>query len=155
MPPVKRILFVCLGNICRSPAAEGVLKARAAAREFPIFVDSAGVSAAHIGEPPDARMIAACARRGVDIARQRARRLDVDDYAAFDYALAMDFSVMADIMARAPAGRRAEIRLFLDFAQTAERETPDPYYGASADFERVLDLIETGVDAFLDHLERA
>lgn len=151
---MQRILFVCLGNICRSPAAEGVLARKAKERGLDVFVDSAGTGGWHAGEPPDSRMIAACGRRGYDIARQRARQVEAADFADFDYMLAMDLSNQADLLALAPSGRKADIRLFLDFADTARRETPDPYYGGSAAFEDVLDLIEAGADAFLDHLER-
>jgi protein-tyrosine phosphatase len=151
---MKRILFVCLGNICRSPAAEGVLARRAKERDLEIFVDSAGTGGWHAGEPPDSRMIAACRRRGYDIARQRARQVEAADFVAFDYLLAMDLANQADLLALAPAGRKADIRLFLDFADTARRETPDPYYGDEAAFEDALDLIEAGAEALLDHLER-
>lgn len=151
---MKRILFVCLGNICRSPAAEGVLAAKAKARGLEVFVDSAGTGGWHAGEAPDPRMIAACLRRGYDISRQRAWQVETADFAAFDIMLAMDLSNQADLLALAPPGRKADIRLFLDFADTAQRETPDPYYGGGAAFEATLDLIEAGAEAFLDHLER-
>lgn len=151
---MKRVLFVCLGNICRSPAAEGVLAFKAKRRDLDVFVDSAGVGGWHAGEPPDPRMIAACRRRGYDIARQRARQVAAEDFEAFDFMLAMDLSNHADLLALAPARRNADIRLFLDFADTAQRETPDPYYGGDEGFETVLDLVERGADGFLDHLER-
>lgn len=149
-----RVLFVCLGNICRSPAAEGVFARKAKERDFQVFVDSAGTGGWHAGEPPDSRMIAACRRRGYDIARLRARQVVVADFAEFDVMLAMDLNNHADLLALAPVGRKADIRLFLDFADTTRRETPDPYYGDTAAFEDALDLIELGVDAVLDHLER-
>lgn len=154
MQPPKRILFVCLGNICRSPAAEAILAAKARARDLAVFVDSAGVGGWHVGEPTDRRMIAALKRRDYVIGRRVARRVGSADFRNFDYMLAMDLKTLADLMALAPARRTADLRLFLDFAQTETRETPDPYHGGDADFEAALDLIETGVAAFLDHLER-
>ncbi|MBY0421531.1 MAG: low molecular weight phosphotyrosine protein phosphatase [Parvularculaceae bacterium] len=154
MQPPKRILFVCLGNICRSPAAEAVLREKARARELAIVVDSAGVGGWHVGEPPDRRMVVALKRRGYDVGKRVARRVGSADFRNFDYMLAMDLKNLADLMALAPARRSADLRLFLDFAQTDQRETPDPYHGRDAEFEDVLDLIEKGVEAFLDHLER-
>ena len=153
-PPVRRVLFVCLGNICRSPAAEAVFRARAAAEEIPVFVDSAGVGGWHIGEPPEQRMVAACRRRGYDLGTRVARQVTAEDFTSFDYMLAMDLKILADLMALAPARRVADLRLFLDFADTDLREAPDPYYGCDADFETVLELIEKGAEAFLDHLAR-
>lgn len=151
---MKRILFVCLGNICRSPAAEGVLRAKAAEREFAVFVDSAGVGGWHVGEAPDRRMAAVCRRRGYDIATRMARQVSSEDFSAFDYMLAMDLGNLADLMAFAPARRTADMRLFLDFADVETREVPDPYYGGDDGFETTVDLIEKGAEAFLDHLER-
>lgn len=150
----KRILFVCLGNICRSPAAEAVFAAKAKARELATRSASAGTGGWHAGEPADSRMIAACRRRGYDVSGHRARQVTAEDFQSFDYILAMDFSNLANLAALAPARRSADLRLFLDFAGGEIRETPDPYYGSAKDFVRVLDLIETGVEAFLDHLER-
>lgn len=151
---MKRILFVCLGNICRSPAAEGVLRHRARARGVDLVIDSAGTGGWHAGDPPDARMIRASARRGYDISRQRARQVELADFYSFEYLLAMDLRNHSDLLALAPPNRECDIRLFLDFANTKERETPDPYYGGPDGFERVLDLIEQGAEGFLDHLER-
>lgn len=150
---MKRILFVCLGNICRSPAAEGVLRARAKERGLDLVIDSAGTGGWHAGDPPDARMIKAAARRGIDISRQRARQVDLSDFYEFDYLLAMDLSNHTDLLDLAPPNRECDIRLFLDFADCETRETPDPYYGGGDGFERVLDLIELGAEGFLDHLE--
>lgn len=150
---MKRILFVCLGNICRSPAAEGVLRARARERGMKITIDSAGTGAWHVGDPPDARMIKEAGKRGYDIGHQRARKVDLSDFYEFDYLLAMDLSNHTDLLNLAPPNRECDIRLFLDFADCEERETPDPYYGGDDGFTRVLDLIELGVDGFLDHLE--
>lgn len=150
---MKRILFVCLGNICRSPAAEGVLLAKARNRGVKVYIESAGTGAWHVGDPPDSRMIKAAATRGYDLAYQRARKVDPADFYEFDYLLAMDLANHTDLMELAPPNRSADIRLFLDFADCETRETPDPYYGGEGGFERVLDLIELGAAGFLDHLE--
>ena len=149
----KRILFVCLGNICRSPAAEGVLRARAKERGVDLAIESAGTGAWHEGDPPDARMIEAAGKRGYAIGHQRARKVDLSDFYQFDYLLAMDLSNQYDLLEFAPPNRTCDIRLFLDFAEGETRETPDPYYGGQDGFNLVLDLIELGVDGFLDHIE--
>ena len=150
---MKRILFVCLGNICRSPAAEGVLRTKTRERGIDLFIDSAGTGAWHAGDPPDARMIKAAGGRGYDIGHQRARKVELSDFYEFDYLLAMDLSNHTDLLDLAPPNRSCDIRLFLDFADGDERETPDPYYGGEDGFSKVLDLIEQGVDGFLDHIE--
>lgn len=150
--PVK-VLFVCLGNICRSPAAEGVLRAKAKERGLKLAIDSAGTGGWHAGDPPDARMIQSAASRGFDISYQRARQVELADFYQFDYLLAMDLSNHTHLMEMAPPNRDCDIRLFLDFAECETRETPDPYYGAAGGFNEVLDLIELGAEGFLDHLE--
>ena len=150
---MHRILFVCLGNICRSPAAEGLFITRARDRGLEVYVESAGTGAWHEGDPPDARMITAAAKRGVDISYQRARKVSDADFFEFDYLLAMDLSNQSDLLAMAPPNRECDIRLFLDFADCATREMPDPYYGPTGGFDRVLDLTEKGVDGFIDFLE--
>ena len=149
----KSILFVCLGNICRSPAAEGVLRAKARDRGMKLFVESAGTGAWHVGDPPDARMIKASARRGYDISFLRARKVEISDFCTFDFLLAMDLDNQTDLLSIGPPNRTCDIRLFLDFAEGEERETPDPYYGGADGFARALDLIEKGADGFLDYLE--
>jgi protein-tyrosine phosphatase len=148
-----KVLFVCLGNICRSPAAEGVLRARAKERGAKLTIDSAGTGGWHAGDPPDARMIRAAAKRGIDISYQRARQVDLSDFYQFDYLLAMDLSNQSTLLDLAPPNRTCHIRLFLDFTAGEVREAPDPYYGGGGGFERVLDLIEAGADGFLDHIE--
>jgi len=150
-----RILFVCLGNICRSPSAEAVLR-RIAAQEAPelhIEVDSAGTAGYHIGEPPDARSQEAAVRRGYDMSRLRARIVEPDDFERFDLILAMDRNNLAILRRRAPAAARDRVRLFLDFAPEADTaEVPDPYYGGASGFEEVLDLVEAASRGLIAHL---
>lgn len=152
---MKRILFVCLGNICRSPAAEAILRARSAARELALHVESAGTGGWHQGDGADARMLSAALRRGYSLDRHRARQVALSDFYEFDYLLAMDLQNQSELLAMAPPNRECDIRLFLDFAGTKERETPDPYYGGSTGFEHVLDLLEAGAEGFLAHLEES
>ncbi len=147
-----RVLCVCLGNICRSPTAEAVLR-DLAAREAPgliTAVDSAGTAAYHVGEPPDRRSVAAAARRGYDLSALRARRVHQSDFQAFDLILAMDRANLAVLTRAAPHGARARIELFLAFApDLGVDEVPDPYYGGDDGFEHVLDLIEAGARRLL------
>lgn len=150
-----RILMLCMGNICRSPTAEGVLReiARIEAPELALEIDSAGTHDYHVGEPPDRRAIAAARRRGIDLSTLRARRLERADFERFDLLLAMDERNVADALAIAPRAGRERLRLLLDFApETGVREVPDPYYGGTQDFERVLDLVEVAARGVLAHL---
>lgn len=152
---MKRVLFVCLGNICRSPAAEAVLRAKAAERGLDLVIESAGTGGWHQGDPADARMIQAAARRGYRLDHHRARQVEFTDFYSFDILLAMDLRNQADLLAMAPPNRDCDIRLFLDFADAGPRETPDPYFGGAEGFEDVLTLIETGAEALLDHIEES
>ncbi len=140
-----RILFVCLGNICRSPTAESVFRA-VSARELPeltLSVDSAGTAGYHVGEPPDRRTREAAARRGYDLSSLRARVVEPRDFETFDLILAMDHQNLHTLERRAPAAAQDRMGLFLDYAPDAgTREVPDPYYGGENGFEHVLDLIE-------------
>jgi protein-tyrosine phosphatase len=149
------VLFVCLGNICRSPTAEGVLRA-IAAREFPglaLDIDSAGTANYHVGEPPDRRTVSAARRRGFDLAGLRARQVQLDDFSRYNHVLAMDRANLAELERLAPSGATARLALFLEFAPEAnELEVPDPYYGGVEDFERVLDLCELGARGLLARL---
>lgn len=140
-----RILFVCMGNICRSPTAEGVARVvaeksgLAAAFEF----DSAGTHGYHIGDPPDSRTVRAAATRGYDISGLRARRVSEFDFVRFDRLLAMDRDNLALLRKACPPEHRHKLGLFLDFAEGADLdEVPDPYYGGPEGFEYVLDLVE-------------
>jgi protein-tyrosine phosphatase len=151
----KSVLMVCLGNICRSPTAEGVLRSLAA-RDFAqldLVVDSAGTANYHVGEPPDRRTVAAARRRGYEIASLRARQVVAADLQGFDYVLAMDRANLAELRALGAATPRAHLGLLLDFApECATDEVPDPYYGGQEDFERVLDLCEAGARGLLRRL---
>jgi protein-tyrosine phosphatase len=152
----RKVLFVCLGNICRSPTAEGVLRA-IAAREFPdvtLEIDSAGTADYHVGEPPDRRSVAAARRRGYDLAGLRARLVRDEDFNRFDFVLAMDRANLAELERRRPPDARARLALFLEFAPDAGiAEVPDPYYGGIEDFERVLDLCEVAARGLLSRLK--
>ena len=155
MGQLKRVLFVCTGNICRSPTAAAVFRARAADRglDGQLEADSAGTTGYHVGEGPDARAQRHAVRRGYDMSGQHARRLEAADFDRFDLILGMDRSHLQRLHQIAPPGAEERIALFLDFAPNAgTRDIPDPYYGGGGAFERVLDLIETGVDGLLDHL---
>jgi protein-tyrosine phosphatase len=150
-----RILCVCLGNICRSPTAEGVLR-DIAAREAPQLVktvDSAGTAGYHVGEPPDPRSVAIARERGYDLSQLRARQVSRRDFEQFDLILAMDRANLTALRALEPAAPRARLALFLQYTgSVAGAEVPDPYYGERGDFERVLDLVEEGSRALLAHL---
>ncbi|MFV8817360.1 low molecular weight protein-tyrosine-phosphatase [Haliea sp. E17] len=140
-----RVLFVCLGNICRSPTAHGVFEQMVRERGLHerIEIDSCGTGDWHIGHPADRRAAAAAARRGYDLSHLRARQVIPADFDAFDYVLAMDAQNLADLEAMRPAHFDGVLSLFLDFAQqVAEREVPDPYYGGEDGFDHVLDLVE-------------
>lgn len=152
-----RILFVCLGNICRSPTAEGVLRTLAAreAPELRLEVDSAGTADFHVGEPPDPRTQAAGLRRGYDLAALRARVIEPADFGHFDLILAMDEDNLRVLRRRAPAHVHERLRLLLEFAPDADsRDVPDPYYGGPNGFEEVLDLVEAATRGLLTHLRQ-
>lgn len=151
-----RILFVCLGNICRSPTAEAVLRALAAreAPDLPLEVDSAGTADYHVGQPPDPRTRAAAARRGYDLSALRARTVDSADFERFDLILAMDRENLQVLKRRAPSHAHERLRLFLEFAPDAPEDVPDPYYGGPNGFEEVLDLVETATRGLLTHLRQ-
>lgn len=146
------VLFVCLGNICRSPTAHGVCAQLVAARELQdvVQIDSAGTGDWHVGKAPDRRATAAARRRGYDLGGLRARTVEVEDFHRFDHILAMDRSNLADLEAMAPPDCHARIGLLLDYGSADETEVPDPYYGGDDGFHRVLDLIEDAVGDWLD-----
>jgi protein-tyrosine phosphatase len=150
-----KILFVCLGNICRSPTAEIVFR-QIVAREAPdlrVEIDSAGTAAYHVGSPPDSRTRQAALRRGYDMSALRARVVEPHDFGRFDLILAMDRQNFDALRRGAPAGAHDRIRLFLEFAPDAgETEVPDPYYGGPNGFEEVLDLVEAAARGLLQHV---
>lgn len=152
-----KILFVCTGNICRSPSAEGVLRHAAKQQQLSnnILVDSAGTHGYHIGENPDHRSINTAKARGIELSDLVARKFSHNDYEEFDLILAMDQSHYDQLYEMAPDEHKERIKLFLEFAdKTDETEVPDPYYGSQADFEHVLDLIETGTEGLLEKLQK-
>jgi protein-tyrosine phosphatase len=150
------VLFVCLGNICRSPTAEGVLRHLVAqqAPHLKIEIDSAGTADYHIGAPPDLRSQSAALRRGIDISGLRARQVTQEDFARFDLILAMDRENLRELEAMKPVNSRASIKLFLDYAPDLNlRDVPDPYYRDAAAFEQVLDLTSAASRGLLASLE--
>lgn len=154
-PTPIRVLFVCTGNICRSPTAEGVFRrvVAQAGLEGRIFIDSAGTHDYHVGEPPDLRTQRAAALRGYDLSRLRARRVEAVDFAKFDYVLAMDEVNLRFLERLCPRVHAKKLHLFLEFTvDPVEREVPDPYYGGGEGFERVLDLVEQASAGLLRHL---
>jgi protein-tyrosine phosphatase len=152
------IVFICMGNICRSPTAEGVFrhKARAAGLVDRIAIDSAGTHNYHPGEPPDARSQHHALRRGYDLSGLRARALSTADIERFDWLIVMDDLNYSTVRSRMAEVHRHKLRRLTEFclsdAHKGVREVPDPYYGERADFERVLDLVEDGCDGLLAHL---
>ena len=156
-PPARRILFVCMGNICRSPTAEGVFRKvlEEQAPGLDVQVDSAGTHGYHVGAPPDPRACRAAERRGVDLRRLRSRKVTPQDFEYFELVLAMDDQNREFLLELCPAEYRHRVRLLLEFAPHLERrEVPDPYYGGSTGFEHVLDLVEEAATGLLEHLRR-
>jgi protein-tyrosine phosphatase len=148
-----KILFVCMGNICRSPTAEAVFRelVRARAPHLDIEIDSAGTHDYHVGDPPDARAIAAARRRGIELAHLRARMVETEDFRRFDLIVAMDRLNRATLLERSPASTRSRVRLFTEFVPDSTIEdVPDPYYGGAVGFERTLDLIEEAAAGLLE-----
>jgi len=149
-----RLLFVCLGNICRSPTAEGVMrhKLQLAGLAEQVQVDSCGTAAWHVGKAPDPRTRAAAEQRGYRLHDLRARSLQDDDFAHFDLILAMDHDNLQQLQRLCPRGATAELDLFLRRGGLAEHEVPDPYYGGAEGFERVLDMVELACDRLIEQL---
>lgn len=156
-PVEMRLLVVCLGNICRSPMAEGLLRARIEASPLAgrVEVDSVGTGHWHVGEPPDPRAIATAARHGVDISGLRGRQIHPVDYRNFDWLLCADRSNLRAIRARVPREAKAQSALLLDWAGVEpDGEVPDPYTGGPAEFEHVWSLLERAADGAVRRLQR-
>jgi len=150
-----RILFVCMGNICRSPTAEGVFRKLVADTDLSsaVHIDSAGTHAYHAGEKPDRRATQAASQRGMDLTNQRARRVTDSDFEDFDLIVAMDRLNLETLKDRADESAHSRIRLLLEFATPPRFEdVPDPYYGGAAGFERVLDLVENAAEGLVRHV---
>lgn len=151
-----RVLFVCLGNICRSPTAEGVFRqrVRAAGLEHCVTIDSAGTGHWHVGKAPDSRTRRAAQRRGYDLSALRARQVCQEDFSRFDLILAMDHANLRHLQALRPQGSAAELDLYLRRYTLGREEVPDPYYGGEEGFEQVLDLLERASDELLTEIRR-
>lgn len=149
-----KVLFVCMGNICRSPTAEGVFRhlvsAQGVADRFSI--DSAGTHDYHIGESPDKRTMQVARQRGYDLSALRGRQVSVHDFEEFDHLLAMDKANLANLQRLCPPQYAHKVRLFLEYGQSTVREVPDPYYGGPQGFEDVLDLVEDAARGLLETL---
>ncbi|MDB5522692.1 MAG: tyrosine phosphatase protein [Rhizobium sp.] len=152
----RRILFVCLGNICRSPLGEGILRTMATKRglESRVEADSAGTGGWHHGEAPDRRSIDVGRENGVDISGLRARKIKPADFSDFDMIFAMDRSNLRDLVKIAPHDSHADIHLFMDFVSGQKRDVPDPYYGDRTDFEAVYQMLSSGCEKLLATLFR-
>jgi protein-tyrosine phosphatase len=152
-----RVLFVCMGNICRSPTAEAVFRARVeeAGLAQSILIDSAGTHDYHIGDAPDARTQRAARLRGYDMSVLRGRQVEVSDFNRFDYVLAMDQANLSILQRLRPRDTESHLGLFLEYAKRHDgREVPDPYYGGADGFERVLDMVEDAADGLLGHIRQ-
>ncbi|WP_022951666.1 low molecular weight protein-tyrosine-phosphatase [Leucothrix mucor] len=149
------VLFVCMGNICRSPTAHGVFQALVKRNKLSdkIHVDSAGTHAYHVGEPPDKRAQSTALKQGYNLSAQRARQVTVDDFERFDYVIAMDQANMSALRKLTPPALRQRVHLLMSYApQRPETEVPDPYYGGPQGFETVLDMVEVASQGLLDHI---
>jgi protein-tyrosine phosphatase len=154
-PSKPAVLFVCMGNICRSPTAEGVFRHRAAAAGLDLEIDSAGTHAYHVGNPPDARSARHALQRGYDLSAQRARQVCPADFARYDHVLAMDRENYARLQAACPPQHRHKLALFMQYATRSDSDVvPDPYYGGPNGFDQVLDYIEDASDGLIAALKR-
>jgi len=148
----KKVLFVCLGNICRSPTAQVVFEKTIAVKNLPVDCDSAGTAAYHIGKAPDKRSIAAAKKRSVDLTSLRARQAITDDFYEFDYIFAMDKNNFNDLKDIEPQGAKAQLHLYLEAVDCIQNEMPDPYYGEQNGFETVLDLCEQASEYWIKRI---
>ncbi|NTZ42099.1 low molecular weight phosphotyrosine protein phosphatase [Altererythrobacter sp. SALINAS58] len=150
-----RILFVCLGNICRSPLAEAALRAAAEREGVAMEVDSAGTSDNHVGASPDSRAIAEAKRQGIDISRYQGRQLKTQDFTRFTHIFALDHNNLADIESLAPADRKCRIQLLMDSVPGKNgHAVADPYYGDENDFSRTWDDVALAADALVERFKR-
>jgi protein-tyrosine phosphatase len=147
------VLFVCLGNICRSPSAEAVFNKKAADVGLNIEIDSAGTAGYHKGAAPDKRSQAVGLQRDYSFKGLKCRKVVEQDFEKFDYILGMDNENVTNLLEACPEKYQHKVSLFLSFSQSEEQEVPDPYYGGKGGFEYVLDLIEQGADGFIEHLK--
>jgi len=149
--------MVCLGNICRSPMAEGVLRARLqeAGLQDQVRVDSAATGRSHIGHAPDERAVACAARHGIDIAAQRARALTNEDFDAFDYILCADRTILHDARIRKPRTSRSDVELLLEWSGVGKKDIPDPYYGDARDFERAFKLANAAALGVVERIRQS
>jgi protein-tyrosine phosphatase len=152
-----KVLFVCMGNICRSPTAQGVFRKLVESQglEQVIEIDSAGTHGYHAGEPPDRRARETARRRGIDLSDLRARQVVPEDFERFDYVLVMDQENYHSVSAICPSNQLRKLMLFMDFApHLRSREVPDPYYGAAGGFEQVFDMVEAAAEGLLSEIRR-
>jgi len=152
-----KVLFVCLGNICRSPTAHGVFESMLESEGLSssVSVDSAGTGAWHAGHSPDGRAQQAAISRGVNLSHIRARQVEIEDFEMFDYILAMDKTNLNDLLDQSPEAYKEKIKLFLSFGQNDKiLEVPDPYYGGVKGFDTVLNLVESACQGLLEEIKK-
>ncbi len=149
-----RVLFVCLGNICRSPTAHAIFEKKIIDEglQYKIIVDSAGTGDWHIGRAPDRRACETASQHGYDLTQLRARQVKPEDFSEFDYVLAMDKQNLLDLKTMTPPQFAGHLGLFLDYSRSEKKEVPDPYTGGKEGFEEVLNLIEDASNGLFDHL---
>ncbi|QDE31651.1 low molecular weight protein-tyrosine-phosphatase [Shewanella polaris] len=152
---INSVLFVCMGNICRSPTAEAVFKQQAERHNLQLNIDSAGTMAYHKGNAPDHRSVVAGVKRGLDFSGMKARQVSNSDFEDFDLILAADEANLADLLERCPTDYQYKLHLILAFADSEEQEVPDPYYGGEMGFELVIDLLEASLTALAAQLVAA
>ena len=150
------VLMVCLGNICRSPMAEGVLLARLeeAGLADKVRVDSAATGRSHVGHAPDERAIACARKHGIDIAAQRARALTMEDFDAFDFILCADRTILHDARVRKPRTSHADVELLLEWSGVGKKDVPDPYYGDARDFEKAFKLVDAAALGVVERIRQ-
>ena len=156
--PTTSVLFVCLGNICRSPTAHGVFETLVERQGLSssVLVDSCGTGRWHVGEAPDQRATAEARKRGYDLSHLRARQVELSDFERFDYILGMDYMNLTDLRAMCPSSYGGHLGLFLPFAEGhSVEEVPDPYFGGDDGFTQVLDMIEAASEGLLQEIRSA